>query len=190
MVRADQAPSGPETVALARAIGATLLQTVAEHAPVGWQILVLSPPPHPDAMTWHVHLAPTLRLDLADGRAVATNAPTAGHDWTLPSGRRASVATGDATPAPGPTTTAVRVTGPYVAVSLAGAQVSLRCLDGTGRAHELRAPRADLERLRSAARQAVDLAVASKLSGGGSTLAYSAASWRAHGRTWLTVVGR
>ena len=187
---AEQVPSDAEVVALARAIGATLLQTVAEHAPAGWQLLVLSPPPHPDAMTWHVHLAPTLRLDLADGRAVAAQAPSVGHDWTLPSGRRASVATGDPTPAPGPTTAAVRVSGPYLSVSLSGAQVVLRCLDGLERAHELRAPRSDLERLRAAARQAVDLAVASKIGGGGSTLAYSAASWRAHGRSWLTVAGR
>lgn len=186
----EQLPPDAEAVALARAIGVTLLQTVAEHAPAGWQILLLSPPPHPDRMTWHVHLAPTIRLDLVDGRALAAQAPSHGHEWALPSGRRASVATGDPTPAPGPTATAVRVAGPYVSVSLSGAQVSLRCLDGKGRPHELRAPHRDLERLRSAARQAVDLAVASKMSGGGSTLAYSTASWGAHGRSWLTVAGR
>ena len=186
----DQVPTDAEAVALARAIGATLLQTVAEHAPAGWQILLLSPPPHPEAMTWHVHLAPTLRLDLADGRAVAAQPPSVGHEWSLPSGRRATVATGDPTPAPGPTTAAVRVAGPYASLSLGGAQLALRCLDGSGRAHELRVPRHDVERLRAAVRQAVDLAVASKIGGGGATLAYSAASWRAHGRSWLTVAGR
>ena len=187
---AEQAPPDAEVVALARAIGATLLQTVAEHAPAGWQALLLSPPHHPETMTWHVHLAPTIRLDLADGRAVTAQPPANGHDWDLPSGRQASVATGDPIPAPGETTTAVRVAGPYVAVSLAGTRVSLRCLDGAGRPHELRVPTGDLQRVRSAVRQAVDMAVASKIGGGGSTLAYSAASWRAHGRSWLTVAGR
>jgi hypothetical protein len=186
----EQRPPDAEAVALARAIGVTLLQTVAEQAPAGWQILLLSPPPHQDRMTWHVHLAPSIRLELADGRAVAAQGPSGGHEWALPSGRRATVATGDPAPAPNPTTTAVRVAGPYVSVSLGGAQVSLRCLDGRGRPHELRAPHRDLERLRSAARQAVDLAVASKMSGGGSTLAYSTASWAAHGRSWVTVTGR
>ena len=186
----DQRQADAETVAVARAIGATLLQTVAEHAPAGWQILVLSPPPHPEAMTWHVHLEPVIRLDLADGRAVAAHPPVEGHEWTLPSGRRASVATGDPTPAPGTTTATIRVAGPYVSLSLGGAVVSLRCLDGRGRAHELRATRGDLERLRAAVRQAVDLAVASKIGGRSSTLAYSASSWQAHGRSWLTVAGR
>ena len=184
------AQSDSENLALGRAIGATLLQTVAEHAPAGWQILLLSPPPHPETMTWHVHLAPSIRLDLADGRAVAASAPDAGHEWTLPSGRRASVATGDPRPAPGPSTAAVRVAGPYVSVALSGADLVLRCLDGMGPAHELRVPRRELERLRSAVRQAVDLAVATKIGGGGSTLAYSAASWQVHGRSWLTVAGR
>ena len=186
----EQPSSDAETLALARAIGATLLQTVADYAPAGWPVLVLSPPPHPERMTWHVHLGPDIRLDLADGRAVAALPPTAGHEWSLPSGRRASVATGDPTPAPGATTAAVRVAGPHLSLVLEGAQVSLRCLDARGRAHELRVPRGDLERLRSAVRQAVDMAVASKIGGGGSTLAYSSASWQAHGRSWLTVAGR
>jgi len=187
---AEQLPMDAETVAVARAIGATLLQTVAEHAPAGWLILLLSPAPHPDAMTWHVHLEPTLRLDLADGRAVAATPPAGGHEWTLPSGRRAGVATGDPTPAPGESTTTVRVAGPYLSLALSGPDVAIRCLDGRGRAHELRAPRRDLERLRAAVRQAVELAVANKIGGQMTTLAYSTASWRAHGRAWLTVAGR
>ena len=68
-------------------------------------------------MTWHVHLAPEVALDLRDGRTVAVATPAPSHEWQVPGGRTVAVSEGDPVPAPGSETVSVRVTGPYLVVS-------------------------------------------------------------------------
>jgi hypothetical protein len=187
---ADADPLAAEPEARMRAVAAGLAQAVAEHTPAGWVALLLAPPPGDGPLTWHVHLAPTVRLDLADGRAIGAAPPAGGHEWLLPSGRRASVARGDPTPAPGASTVAVRVAGPHFSATLDGATLVLRCPDRKRRTHELAVPAVDAERVSGAARQAVELAVEARLAGATPMLAYSPRSWSAHARTWLRVAGR
>ena len=187
---AEQPGAAAERSTLARAVGVTVLQTVAEYIPTGWQALVLSPPVHPNAMTWHIHLAADIRLELADGRAVAAGPPSDRHAWTLPNGRQASVGNGDPLPTPGDSTTAIRVGGPHVAVSLGDASIDLLCTDGRGRRHTLRASARDLRRVADALRQAIDLGLSSRIGGHASALSYSLSSWRAHSRAWIIVAER
>src|SRR5262249_37557334 len=105
----------------ASAIRSLILRTVAERAPAGWSALVLCPPPHPERMSWHVHLAPAVALDLKDGRTVTVAAPPASHEWQLAGGRTVGIGDGEPDPPPTDETVNVRVTGPYLIVTVSQA---------------------------------------------------------------------
>ena len=91
---ASPPPTG-SPIELASAIRSLILRAVADRAPAGWSALVLCPPPHPELMTWHVHLAPKVALDLQDGRSVTVAAPLASHEWHLAGGRVVGIGDGD-----------------------------------------------------------------------------------------------
>ena len=189
---ASPPPTG-EPRELASAIRTAILRSVAERAPAGWTALVLSPPTHPERMTWHVHLAPEVALDLRDGRTVAVVAPDATHEWHVAGGRIVSVGDGDPDPPPGDETVTVRVTGPYLTVAVAGepdksSQLVARVvLAGDDELPSPRAVATDLRAVQGALREAIELAVGSRMAGPSPTAGYPPASWRAHERTWLTI---
>ncbi|MFN8636844.1 MAG: hypothetical protein U0893_23600 [Chloroflexota bacterium] len=182
-----------EVEALAMGIRSLVSRTVSERVPLGWSALILCPPAHPHQMTWHVHLAPRIALDLNDGRTVPASAPEPTHAWQLPGGRTVQVSDGDPDPAPTVETTNVRVTGPYFTVSMtceAGqeAQIVARVLgDGADDLPQPRASAHDVRAVQGALRSAVELAVSSKMLGAAPVVGYRPASWAAHERVWLTV---
>lgn len=188
----DSAP--PASAAeLAIGIRSAVLRAVAERAPAGWSALVLCPPAHPERMTWHVHLAPDVGLDLEDGRTIPVSAPTPTHEWQLAGGRTASLGDGDPSPPPSGETTNIRVTGPYVLIEVSAQDgrppmLTARVL-GEG-ADDLPRPRAsavDARAVQGALREAVELAVGSKMTGPAPVAGYRPSSWAAHERVWLTV---
>jgi hypothetical protein len=178
---------------LATTLRLAIVRATAERIPVGWSALILSPPPHPDRMTWHVHLVPDVALDLADGRTIAVHAPEPSHEWQLPSERTATVGDGDPEPAPGPETVTVRVSGPYLLVAVSrdaeGAMVlTAQVVQASG--EELPRPRAtatDPRAVQGALQQGIELTVGSRMAGAPPTVGYPQASWSSHERTWLTV---
>jgi hypothetical protein len=178
---------------LATALRLAIVRSTAERIPVGWSALILSPPPHPDRMTWHVHLVPDVALDLADGRIIRVHAPEPSHEWQLSGERTATVGDGDPEPAPGPETVTIRVSGPYLLVAVSrdaeGAMIlTAQVVQASG--EELPRPRAratDPRAVQGALRQGIELAVGSRMAGAPPTVGYPQASWRSHERTWLTV---
>jgi hypothetical protein len=177
---------------LASAVRSTILRMVAERAPAGWVTLVLCPPSNPELMTWHVHLAPEVALDLRDGRSVPVAPPASLHEWRLPGGRIVGVGDGDPEPGPAAETVTIRVTGPYLVVvvqkengheALLTARV-MGCADGSP---ELRAAPSDLRAVRAALREAIELAVGTRMLGSPPTLGYGLAAWNGHERVWLTI---
>jgi hypothetical protein len=197
MLDAGDRPAGAastgEPSELASAVRSSILRAVAERVPTGWTALVLSPPPHPERMTWHVHLAPEVGLDLRDGRTVNVAIPAASHEWQVPGGRTVAVGEGDPVPAPGDETVSVRVTGPYLVVSASqvgseSALLAARVVQASG--DDLPQPRAkstDLRAARAALREAIELTIASRMTGSPPAVGYPIASWTGHDRTWLTV---
>jgi hypothetical protein len=185
-------PTG-EPRELASAIRSAILRAVAERAPAGWTALVLAPPPHPDRMTWHVHLVPAVALDLRDGRTVTVAPPAATHEWQVAGGRAISVGEGDPEPAPGEEAVAVRVTGPYLTVMVGNedgeAPVLVARVVPAGD-EELPRPRAvatDPRAIQGALREAMELTVGSRMGGTAPTAGYPLGSWRAHERIWLAI---
>ena len=189
-------PAPPPPVSpgeLATTLRLAIVRATAERIPVGWSALILSPPSHPDRMTWHVHLVPEVALDLADGRTVTVQAPEPSHEWQLPSDRTAVVGDGDPEPAPGPETVTIRVTGPYLLVAVSrnaedAMILSAQVVQASG--DELPRPRAAATNPRAvqgALRQGIELAVGSRMAGSPPAVGYPQASWRSHERTWLTV---
>jgi len=177
---------------IATRVRTAILQALAERCPIGWRALLLSPPPHPRRMTWHVHLGGAVALDLIDGRTVPTAPPAASHEWTLPSGRRAAVAVGDPRPSPGPETRAIRVGGAYLSVTYtAGAAGSSRWLVSLGigarRQGELRAPVRDAAAFDTLLREAVTRSIGQRLGRDGSAMGYTPTSWADHEVTWLEI---
>jgi hypothetical protein len=197
MLDASDRPAGAaspgEPAELASAVRSSILRAVAERVPTGWTALVLSPPPHPERMTWHVHLAPEVGLDLRDGRTVNVAIPAASHEWQVPGGRTVAVSEGDPVPAPADETVSVRVTGPYLVVSASqeggGSPLLVaRVVQASG--DDLPQPRAksaDLRAARAALREAIELTIGSRMTGSPPAVGYPIASWTGHDRTWLTV---
>jgi LPXTG-motif cell wall-anchored protein len=190
--RATAPPAGDQE--LASAVRSTILRTVAERAPVGWTTLVLCPPPHPELMTWHVHLAPDVALDLRDGRSVPATTPASSYGWSLPGGRTVRVGEGDPTPGPTAETVTVRIHGPYlkVAVHRGAGQAPILSAQVVGLADgspDLRAAPSDLRGVRAALREAIELAVGSRMLGSPPSLGYGLAAWNGHERVWLTTDG-
>lgn len=178
---------------LASAIRSLLLRAVAERAPAGWSALVLCPPPHPELMTWHVHLAPEIALDLQDGRSVAVAAPVTSHEWQFSGGRVVSVGEGETDPPPTDDTTGLRVTGPYLVVAVrlpSGGAPELSARVMTADDEELpqtRASATDTRAVQSALREAVGHAVGSRMLGTPPAVGYRRSSWAAHERVWLSI---
>lgn len=193
--RAADPPPVDTPEALALAIRSLILRTTAERAPVGWSALVLSPPPHGTQMIWHVHLAPAVALDLRDGRTVPVAAPEPSHQWQVAGGRSVGVAEGDPDPPPTDETAAIRVTGPYLIVSVSKDDSGAPLLV----AHAVETDGGDLPRPRAAAtdpravqaalREAIELAVSLRMGGTPPVVGYPPASWAGHERTWLTSAG-
>jgi len=193
--RPDDPPPAGSPAELASAIRSLILRVVAERAPAGWSALVLCPPPHAEQMTWHVHLAPAVSLDLRDGRSVPVATPRASHTWQLAGGRSVAVGEGDPHPAPTDDTASIRVTGPYLAIAIDGAagaapHLSARVMLASG--DELprpRAPATDLRAVQAALREAVEQAVGSRMLGAPPAVAYRRPSWAGHERIWLAISG-
>lgn len=168
-------------------------RVVAERAPKGWSALILCPPAHPARMTWHVHLAPQIALDVADGRSVPVRAPTPSHAWELAGGRTVQVGDGDSDPPPSDETQNVRVTGPYLTVVVTREENQpprlVARVMGVGH-DELPQPHAlanDVRAVQGALRSAIESAVGAKMLGMEPAVGYRPASWAAHERVWLTV---
>jgi hypothetical protein len=187
------APVGGRVSELGIGVRSLLLRTVAERAPAGWSALVLCPPAHPDRMTWHVHLAPVVALDLKDGRSVPVSGPAPSHEWQLAGGRTVGIGDGDSVPPPTDETVNVRATGPDLVVEVRreGDQPAVLTAQVLGEAaDELPRPRAaasDVRAVQGALREAVELAVGSKMLGPAPAAGYRPASWAAHERVWLTI---
>jgi hypothetical protein len=187
-------PSAGSPTELASAIRSLILRAVGERAPAGWSALVLCPPPHSELVTWHVHLAPEVALDLADGRSVAVAAPLASHEWQLPGGRVVAVGEGDPDPAPTEETVGLRVTGPYLVVAVRQAvgqapELTARVMLADGEEMpQSRAVATDTRAVQSALRQAVAQAIGSRMLGTPPAVGYRRSSWAGHERVWLTVV--
>ncbi|MGE3910222.1 MAG: hypothetical protein AB7K36_12760 [Chloroflexota bacterium] len=183
-------PTGAQE--LASAARSAILRAVAERSPAGWTTLVLCPPPHATRMTWHVHLAPAVALDLPDGRSVPTGPPTPSHEWQLPGGRSVGVGNGDPDPAPVEDTLAVRISGPYLQVNVltdeAGApRLTARVEGSPDGSPELRAPLSDVKAMQAALREGVEQAIGTRMLGTPPTLGYRPGAWHGHDRVWLTV---
>jgi hypothetical protein len=178
---------------LTSAIRSLILRTVAERSPAGWSALVLCPPPHSELITWHVHLAPEVALDLADGRSVAVAAPLASHEWQLAGGRIVSIGEGEPDPPPTEETVGLRVTGPYLVVAVRltvgqAPELTARVMLAAGdEMPQSRAVATDTRAVQSALRQAVEHAVGSRMLGTPPAVGYRRSSWAGHERVWLTV---
>jgi hypothetical protein len=178
---------------VAGTVRTAILQAVAERCPAGWRALVLSPPPHPRQMTWHLHLAASASLDLLDGRTVPTAPPPESQEWTLPSGRAAALSGGDPAPPPGPETRAVRVTGLYLSLTYraeAPPAYVILLPNGSSKPHRFRSPADDVARLPAL----LDVALASAIGRRGAlqstAMGYSPSSWSAHQPAWIEIRGR
>ena len=184
--------TAPDTRVVADAVRTAILQAVAERCPAGWTALALSPPPNPRRMTWHLHLEADVALDLVDGRTIPAAPPAASHEWKLPSGRAARLAFGDPAPPPGPETRVVRVTGPYLSVTRDGeapGRILVRLTAGPDAHHEYRADADDPGALGTMLAQALSGAISGPRGVESTAMGYSPASWRAHERAWLHVLG-
>jgi hypothetical protein len=144
-------------------------------------------------MSWHVHLAPAVALDLQDSRTVPAAAPEPSHLWQVAGGRNVGIAEGDPDPPPNAETLAIRVTGPYLIVSVTrddGGEPMLvaRAVDADGA--ELPRPRAaatDVRAVQAALREAIELTVTLRMGSTPPAVGYPPASWSGHERTWLTI---
>lgn len=177
---------------LASAVRSTILRVVSERAPAGWTILVLCPPPGTALMTWHVHLAPQVAVDVPDGRSVPVNPPAPSHEWQLPGGRSVGVGNGDPEPAPATDARAIRVSGPYLQVLLRAETdqpplLAARVEGSPDGSPELRATPTDLRAVQAALREAVELAIGARMLGTPPTLGYGPGAWAGHERVWLTI---
>jgi hypothetical protein len=173
---------------LSTAIRTSLLQTVAGQAAPESYALVLSPPPHPRQMTWHVHLQVEVALDLMDGRTIPTQPPPSSHDWTLASGRTAGWATGDPVRAPGNETRVVRITGLYFSLATAAANpVSFEIRVGAdpSESHQQITTVEDPRRASTYIEEAVARAITTAAGTEPIAMGYSPASWTSHERVWL-----
>lgn len=183
--------TGPDLETLAVAARTIILQAMAERCPAGWRALALIPPPHPRQMTWHLHLNVDTALDLLDGRTVPATPPASTQEWKLPSGRTVGFEVGDPVPAPGEETRVVRVAGPYVSVLYRAGQPGSFLLVATSPAgqHEYRAAADRPQRLGAVLEQALSNAIGERR-GETTAMGYSPASWSAHERVWLEILGR
>ena len=195
----DRARSGTAAVSFgvgSRATRAEILQVLGQRCPAGWDALLLVPPPRPRRTVWHVHLRPAVALDLADGRTVPATPPPSDQEWTLPSGRKATLAVGEVSPPPSPDgqTMAVRVAGYHLRiVHDTGDQPTfvVQVSGNSGRAHEYRAPARGPGTLEPPLREALDAVIGAVAAPTNpSALGYSPASWASHERVWLTALGR
>ena len=178
---------------LASGVRSLVLRAVAERAPTGWSALILCPPPHPEQMAWHVHLTPEIALDLKDGRTVSVAAPLASHEWHLPGGRTVGVGDGDPEPPPSDETVALRITGPYLVVAVSRPvgklpEMTARVMTvGDEALPQPRAATTDIRAMQAALREAVELAVGSRMLGAPPAVGYRRSSWDGHERVWLTM---
>lgn len=177
----------------ASAVRSLILRAAAERVPSGWSVLLLTPPPNAEQMTWHVHLAPSVALDLMDGRTVPAAPPPPSHDWQLAGGRTVGVGQGELDPQPTEDTKSVRVTGPYLIVVVGpsgGGQeprLTARVVTTGDTLPEPRASLADTRAVQAALREAIELAIGSRMSGTPPALGYRLPAWAGHERTWLTI---
>jgi hypothetical protein len=180
---------------LASAIRSLILRAIAERAPAGWSALVLCPPPHPELITWHIHLAAEVALDLQDGRSVAVAAPLASHEWQLSGGRVVGIGEGEPHPPPTDETVRLRVTGPYLVVAVRQAndrppELSAKVMTADGdELPETRAVATDTRAAQSALRDAVEHAVGSRMLGTPPAVGYRRSSWAGHEKVWLSIAG-
>jgi hypothetical protein len=171
------------------------MRAVGERAPAGWSALVLCPPPHPELMTWHVHLSPEVALELQDGRVLTVVAPPSLHEWQLSGGRTVHIGDGDPEPAPTDETVTLRVTGPYLIVAASlprgrAPELVARVVSAEGDdLPQQRAVAAEARSMQAALREAVEQAVGSRMLGVPPTVAYRPPSWASHERVWLTIAG-
>ena len=186
-------PPAGEPGELASALRSAIVRVVAERAPAGWTALILTPPPHREQMTWHVHLAPDVALDLRDGRTVTVSPPPPSHQWQMSGGRVVGVGEGDPDPAPGEEATTVRVTGPYLLVTVQQATdqppvlVARVVVTEGEEPPQPRAVATDLRAVSGALREAIELAIGSRMLGAPPAVGYPRASWSGHERSWLTI---
>ena len=131
-------------------------------------------------------------LDLADQRTIPTHPPEPTGEWELPNGRKAALGLGDPTPAPGPTTRAVRVVGAHLSVTyerLPSPTLLVRT-GQTPRQHIYRAAAVAGDALGPPLAEGLRSAIGQDAPRATSPLGYSAASWCAHEPIWLTIDGR
>jgi hypothetical protein len=191
--RPEPPPSAGSPAELASAIRSLILRAVAERVPAGWSALVLCPPPHSELITWHVHLAPVVALDLTDGRSVAVAPPLPSHEWQIPGGRVVEVGDGEPDPPPTEETIGLRVSGPYLVVAVRQAvgqapELTARVMLSDGEEMpQSRAIATDTRAVQSALRQSVEQAIGSRMLGTPPAVGYRRSSWAAHERVWLTV---
>ncbi len=180
------------------AVRSLLLRVVAERAPAGWSVLVLTPPAHADRMTWHVHLAPSVALDLKDGRSVPAAPPAPSHEWRIAGGRTVGVGDGELDPPPTDDAVAVRVTGPYLVVVVEPdadgsgdgerlPRLTARVVTTGDALPEPRALLSDQRAVQAALREAIELAIGTRMSGTLPALGYRLTAWTGHEQTWLAV---
>lgn len=193
--RREPPPPTGSPAELASAIRSLILRAVAERAPSGWSALVLCPPPHPELVTWHVHLAPEVALDLQDGRSVTVAAPVPSHEWQLSGGRVVAIGEGEPDPPPTDETVGVRVTGPYLVVAVRQAsgrppELSARVMTADGdELPQSRAVATDTRAVQAALREAVEHAIGSRMLGTPPAVGYRRSSWAGHERVWLGISG-
>lgn len=189
--RSGSSPHSSDSQDVPRNVQALVLTAIAEQLVSGSSALILCPPDHSSAMIWHIHLDPTVALDVRDGRTIPVQAPLPTHQWRLPGGQTVQVAQGGPERAPGGETVAMRITGPYVRVTLAADQDHWRSItaitfgDPRGPS-DLRADLASWTAVEAALRQAVSLALGRRAADLRPSLGYGRAAWDSHDRTWLT----
>jgi hypothetical protein len=191
--RRPDPPPQASPAELASALRSAILRAVSERAPAGWSALVLCPPPHAEQMTWHVHLSPEVGLDLEDGRTLTVTPPVATHESQLAGGRTVRIGDGDPEPAPTDETRALRVTGPYLLISVRpgrerAPELVARVVTAEGDdLPQQRGIATDARSVQAALREAVEQAVGSRMLGVPPTVAYRPASWAGHERVWLAI---
>jgi hypothetical protein len=186
-----EAPAEPGDAAqLPRALHTLVLTTVGEQVATGSAALVLSPPPHPTTMIWHLHFEPSIAMELPDGRSIPMPAPPTIHQWRLPSGQIVLVSQGMSDAPAGEATTTLRVAGPYLRVTLSSRDGRWRTV--TARAYgdprgpsDLTADVSDWRAVEAALRQACSLVLGASPRQAPAALGYGRAAWETHERVWM-----
>lgn len=147
-------------------------------------LLLLTPIPHPGPMSWHLHLAPSVHIDIDDGRSIPAQPPAEGFRVNGPSGASLGIAEGDVTPPPTENAVEVRVQGAYVRITESAERLGMTEIEGGEAGDRIRylAPSDRVDRLTLALIWALDAAA---LGSRTQVMGYSPASWAAHEKVWL-----